>query len=364
MIIGPSHVVRWNRLKNFFAIDEDFYGLGGLPIWHHNIKKTINTDRQFIMVGDFRFGNSYHLTNNEIDAFTVNKDLINHETDRLMFEKSSESLHQLTTNNIRLVFWCLFIREYKNIQSFKYVTKGDYKHPIWNLTSIENTYPNCIKLSGLLKHSLDFLFIDSSNHPSTFGYIFLRALHNGQNANQAMLTALHAKAELFKIYNVFSNNKFIISGTNSTFRLVKDYLSKGILDSSKLHNLHVREADEALFASHKFHKNIIYFAKDEDAKPDSTEYSFFDKAPYENKVLIIKRLEKTYFYSANKLEKPKLVFVLVTNEDDEEIVGNIYNLIGLSQVLYYAMAICSSHETITNNPYLTFRELARRHPAE
>lgn len=357
MIIGPSHVVRWQRLRDFFEIDSKFHGVGGLPIWHDSIKRCSRTNSPFIMVGDFRFGNTYHLTHNESDAFIVKKEFINPEIDKLMYDKSIESLETLQRDDIRLVFWCLLIREYKNINEDKYFKNSTYQHPIWNLPEIENKFRNSVKLSDILHYDLNFLFIDSSNHPSIFGYYFLKKIHEGLTSTQALTLALKAKKSFFKIFDYYKNDSFIVSGTTNTFRLIKDYLRRGILDTTTVGGFHVREADEALFSSHKYHKTLIYFAKEEDSKPNEASLTFFDKAPYQNKVLIIKRDGKTFFYKAFKQEKPTLCFVMINTTEDEEIAGDIYNLIGLAQVLYLSMALINKDGTIKTNPYCKLKSI-------
>lgn len=357
MIIGPSHVVRWERLKSFFDIGVDFYGLGGLPIWHEKVLSLSEGRSPFIMVGDFRFGNSFHLTGNERDAFVVKKELITPDVDRFMFDASMRSLDQLKRNDIRLVFWCLLIREYKNIQEKRYFNNGFYRHPIWNLSEIEGRYPNSVKLSDILSQNLDFLFIDSSNHPSIFGFYFLKKIYQGLTPDDALLATLKIKQSFFNIYRFFGNEKIITSGTNSSFRLLKDYLSRGVLDAACLRNFHVREADEALFSAHKYHKSLIFFAKEEDSKLDIQQLTFFDKAPYENKLLIVKKGCATYFYSSTMHEKPRLSFILNHQEEEEEIVGDVYNLIGFSQVLYYALSILKKEGYVESNPYRLLKTL-------
>nr|WP_314876139.1 hypothetical protein [uncultured Pseudomonas sp.] len=365
MIIGPSHVVRWERLKNFLGVNADFYGVGGLPIWHEDVRLLSRSNDSFIMVGDFRFGNSYHLTQNKKDAFTVKKDLITSEIDRLMLERSEASLERLSGEKIRLVFWCLFIREYKNIESRKYFKNGVYEHPVWNLATLENKFENSIKLSTIIRQNLDFLFIDSSNHPSIFGYYFLKRIHQGASPTNALMSTLEAKKSFFNIFNVYKANKFIISGTTSTFRLIKDYLHRGIFEANQIGGFQVREADEALFSAHKYHQSIIYFAKEEDSKPHDEQLTFFDKAPYQHKLLIIKKNGKTFFYKSNNLEKPKPYFVMINDSEDEEIVGDIYNLIGLSQVIYFALALLSHEGTLYTNPYCALKKLLSSvHPAQ
>lgn len=357
MIIGPSHVVRWKRLKDFFGINAEFYGVGGLPIWHDDVISLSEPSNSFIMVGDFRFGNAYHLTQDEKDAFTVKKDLITPEIDKLMLEKSEVSLERLSKENIRLVFWCLLIREYKNIESNKYLKNGIYQHPVWNLSTLEEKFKSSIKLSTIIHQNLDFLFIDSSNHPSIFGYFFLKKIHQGLSPINALTATLQAKKSFFRIFNFFSNDKVIISGTTSTFRLIKDYVHRGILEINKIGGFQVREADEALFSAHRYHKSIIYFAKEEDSKPHDEQLSFFDKAPYKNKLLVIKNHGKTYFYNSKNQDKPQLSFVMINNDEGEEIAGDIYNLIGLSQVIYYALSLLSHEGTLQKNPYCVLKNL-------
>lgn len=364
MIIGPSHVVRWQRLKLFFGIHEDFLGIGGLPIWHKIVQTSSKTEHRFILVGDFRFGNAYDITQDESDAYLVKKELISPEIDKLMFDKSLSSVENLDCENTRLVFWCLLIREYNNINSRKYCDKGTYRHPIWNLAEVEGRFKNAIQLSEVIKQDLDFLFIDSSNHPSIYGYYFLKKIYEGLSPRTALFKTSLIKKEFSSIFDYFLRYGYLISGTANTFRLIKDYLKRGILDMRKVGGFHIREADEALFSSYKFHKNLIYFAKDQDARPDEAALTFFDKAPYQNKLLIIKNSGKTHFYKSSDQQKPVLCFVMISHIDDEEIVGDIYNLIGLIQVLYIAMSLLSMDGILRENPYCRLKSIVKSVPGE
>lgn len=355
MIIGPSHVVRWEKLKAFFAMDCIFYGVGGLPVWHESVKERVLDDNVMILVGDFRFGNSYHLTGVEKDAFSVKKELINPEVDEWMLQRSLCALDLMKDQAPKLVFWCLFIREYKNIQAGKYIHNGKYRHPHWNLYDLERKYNNAVRLTDILNQDLDFLYIDSSNHPSLFGYYFLKKIEQGLSPKDALRVTCEAKKRFFSIFKVFGFDRIVVSGTNSTFRLIKDYCLRGIVGPYDFGNLQLREADEALFSSYKFHKNIIYFAKEEDAKTHMEQLSYFDKAPYENKVLVVKEGFKTLFYTAKSQQKPILAFVMMNAEEDLEVVGDIYNLLGLSQVMYYALAILNSSILSKGSPYFSLK---------
>ncbi|WP_145255074.1 hypothetical protein [Pseudomonas sp. DE0157] len=357
MIIGPSHVVRWKRLKEYFGVDAEFLGIGGLPIWHDIITQNTRSLSDFIMVGDFRFGNAYHETLNERDAFVVNKQNINHETDQLMYERSIDSLEQLNRMDVRLVFWCLLIREYKNLADKKYIQEGAYCHPIWNLSELESKFDKSVKLSEVIDQDLDFLFIDSSNHPSTYGYYFLNQIFRRVRPSDALDSARLAKRNISSMFDNFKNDSYIISGTTNTFRLIKDYTKRGILDTRNIGGFQIREADEALFSSHKYHKNLIYFANETDSKPHEASLTFFDKAPYSNKILIIKKDKSTLFYTSCNQQKPSLSFMLAHGVEDEEIVGDIYNIVGLLQVLYVAMTLISKEGTLEFSPYLKIRSI-------
>jgi len=295
------------------------------------------------------------LTGIEKDAFAVKKELINDEVDATVFRHSLRALDVLKKQSPRLVFWCLFIREYKNIEAGKYTSQGKYQHPHWNLRDLENRYDNAVKLSDLLEQKLEFLYIDSSNHPSLFGYYFLKKIEQGFCPKDALWAAQEAKRRFFNIFKVFASHRIVVSGTTSAFRLYKDYCQKGIVEPYAFGNIQIREADEALFSAHKYHKYLIYFAKEEDAKPHLEQLSYFDKAPYESKVLVIKNGSKTFFYAAARLDKPILMFVMLNHEEDEEVVGDIYNMLGLSQVMYYALAILNSAAAIKTLPYSSFK---------
>lgn len=357
MIIGPSHVVRWEKLKSFFDISDQFYGHGSLPIWHEKVKELSQAAHPFILVGDFRFGNAYLITNNVKDICSIKKEFFNLDTDKRVFDKSIKSLERLNRHDIRLVFWCLFIREYKNRNHKKYMVNGSYSHPVWNLRALEDKFKNAIKLSVLFEQDLDFLVIDGSNHPSTYGYYFLKMLHQGKSPMDAFHDTLILKKSFSRIFKYFENEKFVLSGTNNSFRLLKNYVGWGIFESRLIGGLELRHAEEAIFSSHKHCDNLLYFAGEENAKINSHELSHFDNSPYKRKILVVKKSNKTYFYESFSKVKPTLKFVLNHDGEDEEVAGDMYNLVGLSQVLYVALSIMFKEGTLLDNPYCTLKRL-------
>ncbi len=357
MIIGPSHVVRWERLKSFFDINDQFYGHGTLPIWHAKVEQLSQAAHPFILVGDFRFGNAYHVTNNVKDIFSIKKEFFNFEIDSLSFTKSLKGLEKLNRHDIRLVFWCLFIREYKNRSKGKYTIDGKYRHPVWNLRYVEDRFKNSIKLSELFGQDLDFLFMDASNHPTTFGFFFLKRLYQGRSPVEAFNDSLNLKKEFFKTFNCFANSRFVMSGTNNSFKLIKNYIALGILEPRVMGGLEVRQAEEAIFSAHKYCDNLLYFAGEDNAKINSDELSHFDNSPYKHKVLVVKKLDKTYIYESSSRSKPTLKFVLNHDIEDQEVAGDIYNFIGLAQVLYVALSILFKEGTMIENPYCILKNL-------
>ncbi|EKT4562249.1 hypothetical protein QEM42_003446 [Pseudomonas putida] len=360
MIIGPSHVVRWERLKKFFDINDVFYGHGSLPIWHDKVKQFSQSAHPFIMVGDFRFGNAYLVTNNPKDMCSIKKEFFNVQTDKRAFDVSVDSLDRLNRHDIRLVFWCLFIREYKNRSSGKYTVNGDYKHPVWNLGFVEERFKNSIKLSSLFGQDLDFLIIDGSNHPSTYGYYFLKMLYRGKSPVEAFNCALELRKTFSKIFKIFGGDRFVVSGTNNSFKLFRNYMNWGVFESRQLSGMELRPAEEAIFSSHKYCDNLLYFAGEENAKIDSDQLSHFDNSPYRRKLLVVKKSNKTYFYESFSKCKPTLKYVLAHDAEDEEVAGDMYNLVGMSQVIYVALSLMFKEGLMADNPYCVMKKLVSR----
>lgn len=279
------------------------------------------------------------------------------ETDRRAFDVSMKSLGGLNRHDIRLVFWCLFIREYKNRNSGKYTVDGNYNHPVWNLRFVEERFKNSIKLSSLFGQDLDFLIIDGSSHPSTYGYHFLNMLYRGKTPIEAFHHALELRKSFSKIFKIFGNEKFVVSGTNNSFRLLKNYIGWGVFESRHISGMELRHAEEAIFSSHRFYDNLIYFAGEENAKLGSDQLSHFDNSPYKKKLLVVKKSNKTFFYESFSKCKPSLKYVLNHDAEDEEVAGDIYNLVGLSQVLYVALSIMFKDGIVRDNPYGVMKEL-------
>ncbi|WP_181405468.1 hypothetical protein [Pseudomonas sp. SGAir0191] len=357
MIIGPSHVVRWEKLKNFFGITDEFYGHGSLPIWHEKVEQFSKVAYPFIMVGDFRFGNAYLITNNPKDKCSIKKEFFNLETDKRAYDVALKALGGLNRYDIRLVFWCLFVREYRNRSIGKYTVNGKYEHPVWNLCFVENKFKNAIKLSPLFNQDLDFLIVDGSSHPSTYGYHFLNMLHRGKTPVAALYETQVVKKSFSSVFKAFSADKFIVSGTNNSFRLLKNYISWGVLDASPMSGMELRHAEEAIFSSHKYNDSLLYFAGEENAKLNSDQLSHFDNSPYKRKMLVVKKTDKTFFYESFSKCKPALKYVLCHDAEDQEVAGDSYNLIGLSQVLYVALSLMFKDGSMADNPYAVMKRL-------
>jgi len=49
---------------------------------------------------------------------------------------------------------------------------------------------------------------------------------------------------------------------------------------------------------------------------------------------------------------------MINTTEDEEIAGDIYNLIGLAQVLYLSMALINKDDTIKTNPYCKLKSIS------
>lgn len=344
MIIGPSHVVRLETLRETLNINDTFLGCGGLPIWHENIKKNLK-QKNFIFVGDFRFGNEYLLTGDEKEKLRINKGLINIESDTLCLSESKKAISDISKIasekkiEVRFLFWCLFAREYENRKKKRYTCEGIYSHPTWNLKELETTTKNCISLHSIINQNLDSLFIDSSNHPSLQGFIFIKNLYEGKEASEAFLDSIGATEIISRHFTDFTPS--VISGTSSPFRVIKEYIKRGVLNNTISRIIKIREADEALFSSYKYHSHLIHFSSDKDAKIDETTLSFFDKSLYDKKLLVITNNDSTEIYEGKTKEKPQVKLSIKHDRTHFEVDGKTLNLIGLLKILFASFSLLS-----------------------
>lgn len=198
LIVGPSHAVRWkqhvkNRVLDAPKSIDNLVGFGGAPIWSKQLfelvrQKSIDGSKFLLMVGDFRFGNGICLTpnKNNSELFTngyagINPEALSEENDCYMLEKSLKALelwNKTFSNNIRFLFWDLLCRQIQDRLCGRHVANKIYKHPHWNLESLQRSLPseNLIDLSPITHlpmHEAVRLFIDSSSHPSQIGYHFI-----------------------------------------------------------------------------------------------------------------------------------------------------------------------------------------------
>ncbi len=194
LVVGPSHVVRWDYflggiVPEFKEKNVELKGYAGAPIWDDSVLGDVYSDKYdhvYIILGDFRLGNN--VCSNCPEKYGsllgkgIEKEFINPDIDRLLYEKSISVLREIIANlgsKCTIIPWSLFLREYRNLQAGKYLNDNlEYSHPIWNLRELESLFPyNCMKLSGVLNSQKPFqLYVDSSGHPSLKGFLFLRGL--------------------------------------------------------------------------------------------------------------------------------------------------------------------------------------------
>lgn len=235
LILGPSHVMRLIQAVDSDVIPKstctDLYGYGGAPVWGDFIKKKSKDfakyDELIFIVGDFRFGNKTLVDDSVINnQHSISKELITDANDKIMYDKVINELKILASSEfktkIKFIFWCLTLREYKNKKSGKYTDPmtGKYVHPIWNLSEVESLFPdNIVKVN--INNNLDMLSIDSSNHPSFLGYVYLNSL-------------IYGFPNIPKTIDIFPSRRLYttkIIGDSKLIKSVNLCCKKGILDA-------------------------------------------------------------------------------------------------------------------------------------
>lgn len=197
VIVGPSHVVRWKKLRSEKAIARPItpnlcIGFGGAPVWSKRNLEAVHslataTHNVCLIVGDFRFGNNIRLQESEpddlfVDGFSgITHSAINASNDEWMFKRSIRALEawaELFPDRLSIMFWDLLCRQVQDRLMGRYITNHSYRHPTWDLEMIEVENPHLpiVSLIQLLRqpmHEILRLFIDSSCHPSHAGSLFI-----------------------------------------------------------------------------------------------------------------------------------------------------------------------------------------------
>ena len=250
-IIGPSHCVRLKHAIKTEQIDrfidiENIDGMGGRPTWSIEIKKTIKNILKnnpsaliYIFVSDFRFGNkiitddfSIHIKK---EYLAVDKNLINEKNDSILFEFCQKNIDTLINDypeNIKLLFWDLALREQININERKYFSsENKYLHPTWNISEINSKYSNVlIGLQFINSTSYQRLFIDSSLHPSLFGFIVIKKIiFHPSNISEDDFNQIEKSYDSF-ILNLFNSipikEKTVITGGSKFTRILQRYINE------------------------------------------------------------------------------------------------------------------------------------------
>ncbi|MCK8107690.1 hypothetical protein MTF64_12465 [Pseudoalteromonas sp. 2CM41L] len=264
LIVGPSHVVRWeNGVKNSTLKnieDTTYFACGGLPIWDKELFKYIKEhqdefDEITILVGDFRFGNTFQFIDS-VRHTGIEKKYITFDNDKYLYKKCLKALVELSEiPSVSFIFWDLAIREYENKKKKKYLVNNEYQHPIWNLYDLENKFKErVLSISQILQYDLDFLFIDSSLHPSVLGFDFLRTLILEKDTTSSLLSCLRLKKKISNY--LFTNEEIVICGVSKLYRALLMYVQKGIIHLPD--NIQFSRADDALFCKRQEKRRLIF----------------------------------------------------------------------------------------------------------
>ena len=248
-VFGPSHCVRLahaSRTKQIevppnYKID----GLGGRPIWDTELNNKISTILQadqnaiiYIIVPDFRFGNTIindNFNKSKKHYLTVDKLLIGEKNDKLMLDYCIQHLSQICKigkERIKLIFWDLKVRELINASKKKYFSCGKYSHPTWNYIDLINQFrDNAINIDALNENNFHNLVIDSSLHPSHFGFNIILEIIENDHLEQNYFHEIE-RSYIYHQKKLIENTKLkdiIITGDSRFTRTLQRYISEKII---------------------------------------------------------------------------------------------------------------------------------------
>ncbi|MFZ2450201.1 MAG: glycosyltransferase 61 family protein [Methylovulum miyakonense] len=205
-IVGSSHVSWWEHAIKTGQIpkpyhDITFIGLGAMPIWGDFIRTGIaeiedQVDEIFLLLGDFRHGNRILLDEKFLQTgdtsgkfLNIAKELISDENDKILLGLIIKSLGDLRSrlgSKLRILFWSLTYREFQSLEQGRYGGRGNYRHPVWNLADLVETFSDvAIDTLPLMPLPIHSFFLDASGHPTFKGHAFLSHVLNGQTALEA-----------------------------------------------------------------------------------------------------------------------------------------------------------------------------------
>lgn len=170
LIVGPSHVYIWQQLylegKSEIPKDAFIFPTNAASATSENIMKllewgALNFEEVIYFVPDFRIGNAglKYLDGKFISPYELNE-----QNDLIGYNMAISFLDQLAQyKNIKMLFWCLYGREFFNRKNLQYVDdSGNYNHPVWNYKNIRERY-----VENILDIDESIFNFDSDVHQKT-----------------------------------------------------------------------------------------------------------------------------------------------------------------------------------------------------
>ncbi|MDH1271709.1 hypothetical protein N5C81_29445, partial [Rhizobium pusense] len=191
VILGPSHVVRWDHAVKSGAIpapfpDTIFVGGGGLPVWSaHLLAKAKalaeSADKLLLIVADFRFGNSI-LGESPLPKSlfvdghrNISREYLSRTADEFLRAKCVAALdtwRETFGDKLLIIHWTGLTRRNEDIIHGKYIENNVYRHPVWKYDELGSD-----DISFLVKAPSDVLralYVDDNLHPSALGFRYLQ----------------------------------------------------------------------------------------------------------------------------------------------------------------------------------------------
>lgn len=211
-LFGASHVTRWSddiRRGTHIALPDVYmWGQAGLATFSKALKNNIASHHKsgreiWLLVPDFRFGNNFfkdHENFNKAELFIdgyshFDRTLLTTQRDKILYEWGLEILDYYTNEyktKLKLIFYDLFVREYRNRTSNKYIIEGKYQHPIWNYTDLVDRYKKHTIDISIASKNFDSYLVDQQGHPSPKCMAFIYNAFLTGDAQAAFISAENA----------------------------------------------------------------------------------------------------------------------------------------------------------------------------
>lgn len=194
LITGPSHIDIWRKkiLYENLRAPENFHliPIAAVSLFSSQLNSLINWwiewfDEVLLFVPDFRIGN-ISIYSDKSDGRFISSDHMSAEVSLECYQRGIRQLDIFAkTKKVMFWFWSLYGREAFNIKKGKFMSDGEYKHPIWNYTDVYRKYKEyTLNVSDFFSHDeIIKNIVDMSIHPTDECYLNFNSIFEASFKN-------------------------------------------------------------------------------------------------------------------------------------------------------------------------------------